>query len=323
MKVLLAAAASAAMLLASASADAQQRPRSMTVATASAGGVYAIYGQGVATLISDVVGIPTSTRQTQGPNQNMVLIQNRQVELGMVTAGPALEAWNGQLELNRGVRHTNVRALFPMYPTPFQAIALQQSNIRSLADLAGKRVGAGPRAGTGGDYWPRWLRDMGINANFQFGPIGDQGSQLADGRLDAIATAGGIPHPTLSELETSHRVTFIGFSDDDVRRIAAADPSAVPFSIPVGTYRQQAGPVQTVAMWNVFVGHKDLPDDLVYDIVKAVFENHERMVATHSAARDTLLENVATNTVLPYHPGAVRYFRERGVNVPDAVLPPR
>jgi TRAP transporter TAXI family solute receptor len=320
MKAVFAVAASAAVLLAAAHAEAQ-RPQSMTVATASAGGVYAVYGQGVATLISDVVGIPTSTRQTQGPNQNMVLIQNRQAELGMVTAGPALEAWTGRLELNRGVQHTDVRALFPMYPTPFQAIALQQSNIRSLADLAGKRVGAGPRAGTGGDYWPRWLRDMGVEANFQFGPIGDQGSQLADGRLDAIVTAGGIPHPTLSELETSHRVTFIGFSDDDARRIAAADPSAVPFSIPAGTYRQQAGPVQTVAMWNVFVGHKDLPEDVAYAIVKAVFENPDRMVATHAAARDTVLDNIATNTVIPYHPGAVRYFRERGVAVPDAVLP--
>ncbi|WP_142846675.1 TAXI family TRAP transporter solute-binding subunit [Telmatospirillum sp. J64-1] len=303
-------------------AQAQERPRSLTIATASAGGVYAVYGEGMASLISDVVGIATSTRQTQGPNQNLVLMQTGQVQLGMVTTGPAFEAWTGDLELNPGVEHRNVRALFTMYPTPFQMITLKGTGIQSMNDFQGKRIGAGPRAGTGGTYWPRWINDLGISANYQYGPIGDQASQLADGRLDAIVTAGGIPHPSFSELETTQDVTILGLSDADIQGIAAKNPYAVEFTIPQDTYRSLQGDLKSVAMWNVMASSKDLPEEVAYEIVKAVFENHDRLVKTHASARDTVPENIVHNTVLPLHPGAVRYYREAGIEIPEGLLPP-
>ncbi|MCP1364200.1 TAXI family TRAP transporter solute-binding subunit, partial [Halomonas sp. BBD48] len=182
----------AAIALASLSGTAQERPSSLTVSTASPGGVYAIYGEGVAQLVSDVVGVPTSTRQTQGPAQNLVLLQSNQAELAMVTSGPAYEAMNGELSLMAGQEYDDLRVLFAMYPTPFQMIAPASANVSSIEDFNGKRLGAGPRAGTGGEYWTRWLEDMGVDADLQYGGIGDQASQLADGRLDAIVTAGGI-----------------------------------------------------------------------------------------------------------------------------------
>lgn len=303
-------------------ASAADRPSSLTIATASAGGVYAIYGEGVASIISDVVKIPTSTRQTQGPNQNMVLINAGKVALGMTTTGPAYEAWNGLLELNPGVKHTNVRALFAMYPTPFQMVALASSGIKSVEDYEGKRLGAGPRAGTGGTYWPRWLKDLGIDVTMQFGPIGDQGSQLADGRLDAIVTAGGIPHPSIVELETTQKVNIIGLSNRDILRITKKNPYAVVFNIPKATYKALNADLTTVAMWNIMAANKDLPEDVAYGIVKAVFDNHPRLVTAHATARDTKPEKIVHNTVLPFHPGAVRYFREIGIEVPAAMLPP-
>ena len=146
---------------------AQEMPTSMTVSTASPGGVYAIYGEGVSQLLTSTIGIPTSTRQTQGPAQNLVLLKAGQTNLAMVTTGPAYEAITGTLELAPGDEYTDLRALFPMYPTPFQMIAIESSGIKSLEDLAGKRVGAGPRAGTGGAYWTRWMSDLGIDANLQ------------------------------------------------------------------------------------------------------------------------------------------------------------
>ena len=301
---------------------AADRPSSLTIATASAGGVYAIYGEGVAGIVSDVVKIPTSTRQTQGPNQNMVLINSGKVALGMTTTGPAYEAWNGTLELNPGVKHTNVRALFTMYPTPFQMVALASSGIRSIADFQGKRLGAGPRAGTGGTYWPRWLKGLGIDATMQFGPIGDQGSQLADGRLDAIVTAGGIPHPSIVELETTQEVNIIGLSGKDIAGIAKKNPYAVVFTIPKATYKALDGDLRTVAMWNLMAASKDLSEDIAYSIVKAVFDNHARLMTAHATARDTKPQNIIHNTVLPLHPGAVRYFREIGAQIPAALMPP-
>lgn len=316
------AAAAAVIVSATSAAQAQERPDSLTIATASAGGVYAVYGEGVASIVSDAVGIPTSTRQTQGPNQNMVLMQMGQVPLGMTTTGPAYEAWTGKLELNPDVEHTDVRALFVMYPTAFQMITLDSSGIDSIEDFDGKRLGAGPRAGTGGTYWPRWLNDLGISADYQYGPIGDQASQLADGRLDALVTAGGFPHPSFTELETTQDVDLLGLSDEEIAGLAEKNPYVVPFTIPKDTYASLDEDLDSVAMWNVMAANKNLSDDVAYEIVKAVFENHERLVATHSAARETLAKNIAKNSVLPFHPGAVRYYREIGVEVPQDMLPP-
>lgn len=300
---------------------AQEAPASMTISTASPGGVYAVYGEGVAQLVSDVVGIPTSTRQTQGPAQNLVLLKSGQTELAMTTSGPAFEAMNGELELAPGDEYGDLRALFAMYPTPFQMIALAESGISTLEDLDGKRVGAGPRAGTGGTYWTRWLGDMGLEASLQYGGIGDQASQLADGRLDAIVTAGGIPHPSLSELENTQEVTIFGMSEATQARLLEANPYAVPFTIPEGTYSSPEGDLETVAMWNFIVADAALPDDVAYQVTKALLEGQARMVATHSAAKDTLAKNIVKNTFIPLHPGAARYYEEIGVDIPEAIAP--
>jgi TRAP transporter TAXI family solute receptor len=301
---------------------AQDRPTSLTVATASPGGVFAIYGEGLAALITKSVGVKTSTRQTQGPSQNLVLVQSGQAGLGMATSGPAFEALTGVLELKPGDKHTKVRALFAMYPTPFQMIALKDSGISKMEDFAGKRLGAGPRAGTGGVYWPRWLKSLNINADMQYGGIGDQSSQLSDGRIDAIVTAGGIPHPSLTELETTKSVNIFGMSDKVLAGILKANPYAVEFTIPKATYKSLTGDIKTAAMWNFVVTNSDMSEKLAYDIVKAVFDNHDSLVTTHSAAKDTLAQNILNNTVMPLHPGAVRYYREIGVKIPSGILPP-
>lgn len=302
-------------------AVAQDRPASMTISTASPGGVYAVYGEGIAQLVSDVVGVTTSTRQTQGPAQNLVLLQAGQTELAMTTSGPAYEAMNGELELAPGQEYGDMRALFAMYPTPFQMIALADSGISSLDGLVGKRVGSGPRAGTGGTYWARWLDAMDIDAELQYGGIGDQASQLADGRLDAIVTAGGIPHPSLSELENTQDVTIFGMSDETLAGILESNPYAVEFRIPQGTYETPESDLATAAMWNFVVADASMSEELAYEITKAVLENNARMVSTHSAAKNTLAENILNNTFVPLHPGAARYYEEIGVDIPTSIAP--
>ena len=110
-------------------------PASVTLGTASVGGTYFVYGQAWASLVGEKIGLQINTQQTQGPNQNLLLVQGKQVELGMVTMGVALQAWNGQGEWTRGQQMRDVRALFPMYDTPFHFVALRRSGITSVAQL--------------------------------------------------------------------------------------------------------------------------------------------------------------------------------------------
>ncbi|BBK40345.1 C4-dicarboxylate ABC transporter substrate-binding protein [Allostella vacuolata] len=299
-------------------------PKSLTLTTASPGGTFAVYGQGVAAIISDVVKVPTSTMQTQGPNQNVVLLQQRRAEVGMTTMGPAYEAWNGTLVINKDVKHTDIRALFPMYETPFHVVSLQKGgagDIKSMKDLNGKTVGFGPAAGTPGVYMTRWFKDLGINVTARFGQGNDMASQLGDGRLDAFAFGAGLPIPAFSELDTTQKVNFFGYTDEEIKQIMAKAPYVAPFTIKAGTYKQQTVDNKTLSMWNFGIAHKTLPEDLAYAITKAILENNARMVQTHSAAVDTLAKNATTNRFLPFHPGAARYYKEIGVAIDPGAAP--
>jgi uncharacterized protein len=317
-----AGAAAAGALSAPAIAQQASWPRSMTLGTASPGGAFAVYGQAWAQLISDIVKVPTSTQQTQGPNQNLVLVQSRRAELGMTTMGPAQEAISGVLELAPNVRHTDVRALFPMYETPFQIITTRRSGITSAAQLAGKTVGVGPAAGTPGTYFPRWFRELGINVTIRNGTASDMASQVADGRLDAFAFAAGVPIPAFSEMETTVQggVNMFAFSQAEMARLLPSNPFVSPFTIPVGTYRTLTTPSMTLAMWNVTICHRTLEESLAYEITKQSLENANRLVTAIKAAEATLAKNVEHNKVVPFHPGAARYYREKGLTIPANMI---
>ena len=128
-----------------ASAASSNWPKSLTLATASPGGVYITYGEAVAKLLSEKLGIAVNPLPTQGPVHNVKLLESGGAQLGMTTMGVALQGWNGTGDWTSGKHFHNMRALFPMYDTPFQAIVLQQSGITSFEQLNNKRIGVGPR----------------------------------------------------------------------------------------------------------------------------------------------------------------------------------
>lgn len=99
----------------------------------------------------------------------------------------------------------------------------------------------------------------------------------------------------------------------------AAIAFGAPFSIPANTYEDQPEDLQTVSLWNFAISHADMPETLAYEITKLAMTNHDRMVTNHAAAKETLPENVLKNQVIPFHPGAVRWFEEIGYEIPDAL----
>ena len=136
-----------------------------------------IYGQVWATLAGDTIGVPISTQQTQGPNQNIILVDSKQVELGMTTMGIALQAWKGEGAWTQGKKFQNIRALFPMYDTPFHFITTDKTGIKSVKDLNGRSVGVGPRAGTPGTYFPLMFEALGVKPSaIRYGGASDMGA---------------------------------------------------------------------------------------------------------------------------------------------------
>jgi TRAP transporter TAXI family solute receptor len=297
-------------------------PQELTLGTASVGGSFAIYGNGVATIIRDNVGMPIRTQNTQGPTQNLVLVQNRQVDLAMTTLGPAWDAWNGELEINKGVQHRDVRALFPMYEAPFQIVALAKSGIASLRDLDGKNVGLGPPTATGATYFPKWFSAFDIRITSRSGQYMDLTGDLLAGRIDALTVAAGVPNPSIAELEATQPLQIFAFTQEQREQLLRSNPFLSPFTVPPGAYRALPMPQATVAMWNVAIANKAMPESLAYEIVRAVLTHQRQLVEVHAAARETLAENIVNDRFLWLHPGALRYYREAGIVIPPALIPP-
>ena len=298
-------------------------PQTLTLGTASVGGTYFVYGQVWASLVNSKIGTKISTQQTQGPNQNIILTDSRQIDFGMTTMGVALQAWNGEGAWTKGTKYNNIRAIFPMYDTPFHFITLEKNPIKAVADIAGKRAGVGPRAGTCGTYFPMMFDTLGIKATVRNGQGSDMAANLQDGLIDVFPFCAGVPIAAYSELETTNKVRFFTYTADEIAKLKKAMPELSDSVIPKGTYKQQTEDHKTVGVYNFAIAHKDVPDSLVYAVVKAVLENNPEMVKGHAASSETLTQNWDRNTFLPFHPGAVKYFQEKGIKLPDKLLPPK
>lgn len=292
-------------------------PGEMTIGTASQGGTYFVYGNGFAGYITEALGLPATGEVTGGPVQNVTLVQTGDHLMGLVTMGPAYDAWNGKSELAPGLEHRDIRALFPMYQTPFQVIALKSSGITSVSDLAGKRVSVGPAGGTPGTYWPQFMTALGVEATISNAGAADAGGQLSDGLIDAFAFAAGVPISAFSELAAQQDVVMFGFTPEEQAKVLEAFPAMAPLTIPSGTYAGHDYDQPTVALWNFAIANTSMPDSLAYEITKLAMENPDRMVQIHAAASETLLANWDKNTFMPFHPGALRYFEEKGITIPD------
>lgn len=287
-------------------------PAILTVATASPGGTYHAYGAGLAKILTRALGLPVAEQTTEGPNQNIQMIEDGEAQLGFVTMGAALQAWNGTAEWTKGKQYRSIRVLFPMYNTPFHFVALKDSGIRALADMADKRVGIGPHEGTAGTYMPKFLKTLKIKAQLIYGTYEGLAKELSDGKLDVLAVAAGAPLPAIAELEAKKKIKFVEPSRKEILALRLAMPELTPATIPAGIYPSLKKGYTSVGLYNFAVANKNLPTDLAYAIVDAVFANHRALVEAHPAAAETVPANFIHNTFLPFHPGAARYYENQG-----------
>ena len=287
-------------------------PDDLTIAAASPGGTYYVYGDGLAKILTRDLGLPVAMRATEGPAENIALMDSCDAKLGFVTIGVALQAWNGTGVWAGKPPARSLRVIFPMYDTPFQFMALQDANIRTVSDMAGKRVGVGPRGGTSATYFPDIFAALKISVNFVFGDWAELAAQVHARSIDALAVGAGVPFPSFIELEAKDKVRYIALAPEQLATLRLAMPELAPSLVPAGTYPSLLRPYQTLGLYNFAVASADLPNDLVYNIVRIVFERHEEMMEVHAAAAATVPANLDRNTFLPLHPGAIGYYRKIG-----------
>ena len=288
-------------------------PPSLTIGTASPGGTYYAYGEGLARILTRALNLPVTTRATEGPGQNILLLEAGEIQIGFVTLGVALQGWNGSAPWTGGKQLRMMRALFPMYDTPFQFMVLEESGIRSVGELNGKRVGIGPLGGTSGAYIPEFFKVLKVDASLAHGDWADVTNQVQAGSLDALAVAAGVPFPSFIDLERKGKVRYVPLTPQQILDLRLAMPELGASVVGAGTYPSLRSNYETVGLYNFAVAHRDVPVDLVYAILEAVFANHDGLVEVHSAAAETVPGNFTRNTFLPFHDGASRWYQNKGV----------
>jgi TRAP transporter TAXI family solute receptor len=285
---------------------------SLTLAAAGAGSAFLAFAKAVVPVIQRYARLDVAVRETKGSNENVELVSAGQVAFAALNMGPGFDAWNGRGPFaGRSLR--GVRALVPMYETPFHTIALRSSGISKLADLAGKRVGVGP-AGGPGEVFFRGLADaLGIRATLATGSPAEMGQRVLAREIDAFWWGSGLPSEPFVDVTQASDAAVFGFAAEEAAAFGRLFPYFAPFDIPAGTYRGQTGALRSMAVWNFVVAHQAVPADTAYAVVAALLAHGGEVAAAYPAARSMRTDNAGANTFMPFHPGAARYYREAGI----------
>jgi TRAP transporter TAXI family solute receptor len=310
---ILAAALLAAMSLGPASA-AEKR---LVIATASTGGTWYPLGGGVASIISKYVpNVSASAKPSGASVENIRNVGTGRVDLAIVMPDAAYFAFRGEADFKADKKYDNLRALFATYPIEAYFYTVESTGIKNFSDLKGKKVAVGA-AGSGTEVFNRMVLELyGITYEHikpQFLSAPEATEALKDGTVDAAMYLLGTPAPAIMELATQRKVVFISMEPEKVKAFCEKYPFYSPAKVKAGTYKDQAQDFHTVNYYGIFICNKDMDEKLAYDIVKAVFDHKEELDQIHVAFKDIKLENATKSVAIPFHPGAEKFLKEKGV----------
>ncbi len=294
-------------------------PKTVSIGTASVGGTFYYVG-GAFVKIFEKMGIKATVEVTGGSVHNPKLIQSKQLLFATIAQGSAYEAWTATGWAKQ--KHDNLRSVLAIFPSYGHGYALRKKNITNFRDFNGKVVSGGPPGGTSDMY----LRNIGTLLGLKYTrvvtvPFSDTVNLIQDGMLDAGWNSGGIPHGATNEVTSTLDGVVVGFLPEDLKKIEAKYPFLSPSEIPANTYKNQPKPLPATADWSAIFTHKDVPDDLVYKFCELCFANKDLLIATHISLQDVTPQNQKFIS-LPLHPGAYKYFKEKGISISEKALPP-
>ncbi|HKT18207.1 MAG TPA: TAXI family TRAP transporter solute-binding subunit [Stellaceae bacterium] len=312
-KKILAAAAAALCIVAAVPAQAQQF---INVLTGGTSGVYYPLGVALSNIFAKAIPDAKSSAQaTKASVENLSLIEAGRGEIAFTLGDTLSDAWRGNTEVGFAKPLKKLRDVAAIYTNYIQIVATADSGIKSLADLKGKRLSVGA-AKSGTELNARAvLKAAGLAysdlGKVEYLPFGESVDLMKNRQLDATLISAGLGVSAIRDLATSVPIVMVPVPPATVAKIG--DAAYQPSVIPAKTYEGQDQDVPAIGIQNYLVTSADLKDDLVYAMTKAIFDHLDTLVAAHSAARDIKLANAAKPGPVPLHPGAERFYKEKGV----------
>ncbi len=284
-------------------------------ATGGTTGTYYAYGGVLANVLNTKLdGTKLTVQSTGASKANIFLIDDGEAEVAVVQNDVMDYAYNGTDLFAEDGAVTSFSAVAGLYSEVVQIIATP--DITSIDDLKGKRVSVGD-AGSGVEFNANQiLAAYGMtfdDIDKQNLSFGDSASAIKDGKLDAAFVTAGPPTTAVTELATTNDITLLSIDDAHAQALAAEHPFYTQYTIPAGTYKGVDADVNTVAVKATMIVSNELSEDVVYNIVKNIFENKDEITASHDKGSELDTAYAVEGISVPFHAGAEKYFKEIGV----------
>ncbi len=318
MKRFIIAMVSIALICGISTAWAQKKVR-LSIATGGTGGVYYPYGGAIASVISKYVpGVEATAEVTAAAVDNLKLIGAGEADFGYAYPDLAYDAMEGKGAFKSKLP---IRVMAHLYVSYFHLVTLANSPIKTVADLKGKRVSTGaPGSGTEVVAF-RVMEAFGINADKDIKrdrlSVVESANALKDGKLDAFFWVGGLPTAAILDLAATPGISMklVNTSDALPNIFKKYGQIYVKAAIPKTAYPKMAADVGVVGIPNILVCNTKADTDLIYKCLKAMFDHKSDLVVVHSEAKELTVNNAVIKTIVPYHPGAVKFFKEKGAKL--------
>lgn len=299
----------------------------LTLPTASVGGSYFPAGTILASLwnekLKEEYNIYATSQSSKGSRENIQMLRNREAELAILNSSVYAPAFFGTGAFEND-SFQDLRLITLLWANPMQMVVTEKSGIDELSDIRGQRVSVGA---AGGGTVPQ-TKIMFYGANMTLDDVKaeylgyNQSVQaMKDGKIKAAQMSGALPLPGILDLFSSPiKIKLISLRDEEIVRITREYPNISKFTIPAETYPNQDYEVKTVATTTVIGIHKDIDDGIVYLLTKTIFENLDYLSKGYKALSRISLETAFDGLKVPLHPGAIRYYKEVGLEIPESLM---
>lgn len=308
--------------------------RPYILATATTGGTYYPVGVALATITKSQLhkteGISLSAISSAGSMENVKLMRDNQAQFALLQGIFSAWAWNGDGPIK--TPQPWLRSIGAMWWNAEHFVLVRElagsGSIMDLDSLDGQRFVLGARSSGAektGDYI---LDSLGIDYENKFDlaymGYGATANAIQDGTIVGMNIPAGIPVAGITRAFATQGddLVLLGFSDEQLAQVNARYALWTRYVIPAGTYPNQPQDIQSIAHPTLLVVRADIPDEAVYQITRAIFENLATLREIHKAMKEVTLESALTGLGAPLHPGALRYYREVGLEIPPGLVPP-
>ncbi|HKY51922.1 MAG TPA: TAXI family TRAP transporter solute-binding subunit [Candidatus Limnocylindria bacterium] len=288
--------------------------KTLNVVTGGTGGVYIIYGAGLAELLNKKLGTAASAQSTPASVDNMKLIRDGKADLAFVLSDTAYDAVKGLGRFAAPETKADAKAIAVLYNNFTHIVVRDDSQIRTIADLKGKRVNTGA-AGSGTEIIAnRTLEAYGIDAakdiQRERTAVADAAAQLKDNRIDAFIWSGGLPTGAVADLTSTVKIRILDQSEGIKKMAEKYGPFYFETKIPTGTYGLTAD-AKVSGVANLLVVPSNIDAALVQAVLRTMFDSSSELGTIHAEAKNLKLDTATVGSPIDFHPGAIEYYKSK------------